>query len=67
VVCDLLPTPSGELWFTGWTHITHYDGETITPVVLFAGSGFRGRMVTEDRQGRLWIGSFEGVVLKVEA
>jgi len=53
----LLLTPEG---------ISRHNGETITPVVLFAGSGFLGGWVIEDHQGRLWIGSLEGEVARYD-
>ena len=53
----LLTTPEG---------ISRYDGETITPVTLFSGWGFRGIVVAEDRQGSLWIGSADGGVARFD-
>ena len=55
---------SGNVLFVTPEGICRYDGETSTPVMLYAGSGFRGTMVAEDRQGNLWIGSPQGEVAR---
>ena len=57
---------SGNVLFGTPEGISRYGGETITPVVLFAGSGFSGGWMLEDRQGRLWIGNLEGEVARYD-
>ena len=56
---------SGNVLLVAPEGISRYDGETITPVMLFT-AGFGGKTVTEDSKGILWIGSHDGDVARYD-